>query len=67
MEGETKAEAMHRLRTDGRWAEATEYRNQMRKQFKGDGKTRAEAGEREREAARVSGGILAMVQGACRD
>ncbi len=45
MEGETKAEAMHRLRTDGRWAEATEYRNAMREQFKGDGKTRGEAGD----------------------
>ena len=42
---ETPIEATHRLRRESRWKEASEYRHEVRKEQRAQGKTKAEAGE----------------------
>ena len=42
---ETRAEAMHRLQREGRWEEASAYRQEVRKQQRVQGKTKAKAGQ----------------------
>jgi len=42
---ETRAEAMHRLQREGRWEEASAYRQEVRKQQRAAGKTKAKAGQ----------------------
>jgi hypothetical protein len=40
---ETKAEAMHRLQREGRWEQASAYRQEVRQQQRAQGHTKAEA------------------------
>ena len=47
---ESKIEATHRLQADGRWDEASRYRDQQRKHFKAQGLKRAEANDKAWEA-----------------
>ena len=42
---ESKVVATHRLRREGRWEDASEYRDEVRKQLQSEGKKRQEANE----------------------
>jgi hypothetical protein len=42
---ESRIEATKRLQRDGRWGEASAYRDEVRQRLRGEGKTRREAGE----------------------
>ena len=47
---ETKIDATHRLQKDGRWEEASEYRDEQRQKFRAEGLTKKEANEKAWEA-----------------